>query len=121
MRLCVSVFRKPDKKASAEDEQRLTELVEKEIVGRNLLGAFGPLLVSACWKPLLLVFGHTVRLIPCPGGGRRGSLQVEAIVDAYSSYKYFATRVGCWVRKKPPSYANLACWRRERRSVPSRT
>eukprot|EP00903_Cladosiphon_okamuranus_P005553 g5529.t1 len=31
--------------ASAEDEQRLTELVEKEIVGRNLLGAFGPLLV----------------------------------------------------------------------------
>ncbi|CAM9568590.1 unnamed protein product [Hapterophycus canaliculatus] len=32
--------------ASAEDEQRLTELVEKEIVGRNLLGAFGPLLVS---------------------------------------------------------------------------
>ena len=35
------------KQASAEDEQRLTELVEKEIVGRNLLGAFGPLLVSA--------------------------------------------------------------------------
>ncbi|CAM9483812.1 unnamed protein product [Scytosiphon promiscuus] len=31
--------------ASAEDEQRLAELVEKEIVGRNLLGAFGPLLV----------------------------------------------------------------------------
>ena len=33
-------------KASAEDEQRLTELVEKEIVGRNLLGGFGPLLVT---------------------------------------------------------------------------
>lgn len=54
--MCVFVFRKSDEKASAEDEQRLTELVEKEIVGRNLLGAFGPLLVSACFKSLFAGF-----------------------------------------------------------------
>ncbi|CAM9904113.1 unnamed protein product, partial [Sphacelaria rigidula] len=30
---------------TAEDEAKVAELVEKEIVGRNLLGAFGPLLV----------------------------------------------------------------------------
>lgn len=34
------------RQASAEDEQRLADLVEKEIVGRNLLGMFGPLLVG---------------------------------------------------------------------------
>lgn len=34
-------------KETAEDEAKIAELVEKEIVGRNLLGAFGPLLVMA--------------------------------------------------------------------------
>ena len=43
------LFFLPVWKASAEDEQRLTELVEKEIVGRNLLGAFGPLLVITAY------------------------------------------------------------------------
>lgn len=53
-------------KASAEDEQRLAELVEKEIVGRNLLGAFGPLLVRGprvflhCTM-LLMAFGPLAR------------------------------------------------------------
>ena len=42
-------------KASAEDEQRLAELTEKEIVGRNLLGVFGPLLVSGRPYPLLIL------------------------------------------------------------------
>ncbi|CAM9543865.1 unnamed protein product [Discosporangium mesarthrocarpum] len=34
-----------NQEVQAEDEQRLAELVNKEIVGRNLLGVFGPLLV----------------------------------------------------------------------------
>lgn len=57
------------KQASAEDEQRLAELVEKEIVGRNLLGAFGPLLVSAREAVMLT---HTRQLLFSGGGVRSG-------------------------------------------------